>query len=722
MTTARIATTRLAAVAIGAAVLADAAAAQSVALDELVVTATGRPEPRSRIPETVQVIDQERIRHSSARSVTELLVENAVGFFSDWSPAQTSINIRGAASDGQGRDFKGQVLVLINGRRAGTANLSKLSAADVERIEVVRGPASVIYGSQNIGGVINLIMKTGRTAPGTVVETSGGSFGQLRGKAQSGGVRDAYDWYVGVSGGKSDNVTVGGGTKALNTAWTRGGASAAFGLQIDPNQRIDLAVRTDGVYDAGFRGSTANIYSRDDRFNRSVDLVYDGKIPDGWASLMVQTYAVTDVDVFKWASPVIASGNRPVAGTLSDRNERTLDIVGTRVQPRFKPWTGNELLLGLDGETSWLRSDRTRVYMPGSPIASQGQVAPYDANQTEAVYAFYAEDAQTLLDDRVTVRGGVRRTQGETSFDPTPNLARQRTGSQSYAATTWSAGATWAMLDGWSWRLGASTGFRAPTASELAADFTAVGGGRIFGNAGLQPETAQQIEVGTTFSGSAWRIDVALFQNLISNRIVTRARTGVPNTSDYVNNPADIVVRGVEMQANADMLAVLARPAGPWRWTIWANGAYNFDMRDEGAPAAAGTDRATRMYQYQAAIGTRFGQTGGPWRDWSIQVAGVLHGPMWYASEEYLLIPGQVRNTTVYRKDPYWVWNLRGEIALTEQVKLFATINNLFDVNAHPIFLALDQVPCLADPRFQNGGCGTSMPGREMLVGLRAQF
>ncbi len=196
----------------------------------------------------------------------------------------------------------------------------------------------------------------------------------------------------------------------------------------------------------------------------------------------------------------------------------------------------------------------------------------------------------------------------------------------------------------------------------------------------------------------------------------------MPNTSDYVNNPADIVVRGVELQANADMLAVLARPAGPWRWTLWANGAYNFDMRDEGAPAAAGTDRATRMYQYQAAIGTRFGQNGGAWRDWSIQVAGVLHGPMWYASEEYLLIPGQVRNTTVYRKDPYWVWNLRGEIALTEQVKLFATINNLFDVNAHPIFLALDQVPCLADPRFQNGGCGTSMPGREMLVGLRAQF
>ncbi|MFL9827888.1 TonB-dependent receptor [Rhodoplanes sp. SY1] len=702
--------------------VSDTAFAQNVALDELVVTATGRPEPREQIPETIQVIDQEKIKTSAARSVTELLSENAVGFFSEWSPAQTSINIRGAASDGQGRDFKGQVLVLINGRRAGTANLSKLSSADVERIEVVRGPASVLYGSQNIGGVINIIMKTGRTAPGTLLEVSGGSFGQVRGKAQNGGVYKEVDWYVGLSGSKSDNYRVGGGAKELNTSWKRAGASGAFGLQIDPNQRLDIAIRTDGIYDAGFRGSTANIFSMDDRWNRSLDVVWDGKVPDGWARWMLQSYAVSDVDVFKWASPTIANGSTPVKGTSSDRNERHLDIVGTRFVPRVTPWSGNELILGLDWENSWLRSDRTRVYLPGSPIASQGQIAPYDYNQTEAVWAFYTEDSQKLFDDRVVVRGGVRQTYGQTSLDPTPNLAAQRSRTADYQATTYSGGATWKMLDWWSWRAGTSTGFRAPTASELAADFTAVGGGRIFGNPDLTPETAEQYEVGTTFMRSGWRVDVALFQNTISNRITTKSRTGVANTSDYINNPGDIRVRGVELQADADMFKVLERDPGTWRWSLWANGAYNFEMRDEGAPVAAGTDKATRMYQYQAAVGTRFGQTGGPWKDWLIQIAGVLRGPMWYASEEYLLIPGQVRNTTVYRKDPFWVWNLRGEIALTANVKLFATINNVFDVNENPIFLALDQSPCIADPKWQNGGCGTSMPGREMLVGLQARF
>ncbi len=102
-------------------------AAAPTILDEIVVTSTGRPEPRSRITGTVQVIEREAIAQSSARSVTELMAENAVGFFSEWTPGQTSINIRGGASDGQGKDFRSQILVLINGRRAGTANISKLS-------------------------------------------------------------------------------------------------------------------------------------------------------------------------------------------------------------------------------------------------------------------------------------------------------------------------------------------------------------------------------------------------------------------------------------------------------------------------------------------------------------------------------------------------------------------------------------------------------------------
>ena len=57
----------------------------------VVVTATGRPEEVSRIAGTIQVIPQERIARSTAKSVTDLLAENAVGFMSEWTAGQTSI-------------------------------------------------------------------------------------------------------------------------------------------------------------------------------------------------------------------------------------------------------------------------------------------------------------------------------------------------------------------------------------------------------------------------------------------------------------------------------------------------------------------------------------------------------------------------------------------------------------------------------------------------------
>ena len=83
-------------------------------LPEIVVTATGRPEEVTKIAGTVQVIDGDKISKSSAKSVTDLLAENAVGFMSEWTAGQTLLNIRGGATEGQGRDFKSEVLILLD--------------------------------------------------------------------------------------------------------------------------------------------------------------------------------------------------------------------------------------------------------------------------------------------------------------------------------------------------------------------------------------------------------------------------------------------------------------------------------------------------------------------------------------------------------------------------------------------------------------------------------
>jgi vitamin B12 transporter len=703
---------------------AGSAAAQTPAyqMQETVVTATGRPEEVSKIAGTIQVITQDRIAHSSAKSVTDLLAENSVGFLSEWTAGQTSINIRGAATEGQGRDFKSDVLVLINGHRAGTANVSKLSPADVERIEIVRGPSSVVYGSQNLGGVINIILKTGRTAPGTLIEAETGSWLLAQGKAQTGGTSGKYDWHLGVEGGSRADYNRSGNVTEQNTHWTRYGGTGALGMQIDEDQRVDVTIRSDGIYNAGFRGSSSNVFAFDNRYNQSADVTYNGHTPDKRGSLFFQAYYVRDVDDLNNPSPLSAL-NAFGSRTLVDANRRQLDIVGTRFQPSYKLWATNELLLGFDWERSTLRSNRYRV-----TNAVSNQVSPQDNNETDNVFAFYVEDAQRFWDDRITVRGGVRQTYGNTQLDWTPFAPTLLSGSNNYQVTTYSVGATMAATNWLNLRVGASSGFRAPTATELGANFTVTPiGTTIFGNPNLSPEMSHQIEAGATANWDGGRFDLALFQNIISNRITAVTISSVRGVviQQQQNNPGDLVVQGLEFQTEASVIRSLGlKVAETWNWIVFGNGYFNFKMIDYGAPPAFGTDTATRVYQYQTSIGTRFGQSGIE-MPWNLQMLGILRGPMWYNTEESLnplLFPGQIRTSTVYRKDPFWVFNVRGELEVRKGVKVFAALNNIFDVNASPIFIGLDSSPCGDNLVNQNGACGNSMPGREFVVGAQVRF
>ncbi len=692
-------------------------------MPQVVVTATGYPEKVNQIASTIQVITQDRIAHSPAKSVMELLAENAVGFMSQWTAAQTSINIRGGATEGQGRDFKSQVLVLLNGHRAGTANVAKMSIADIERIEIVRGPSSVVYGSQNMGGVINIIMKTGRTAPGNLLEVDGGMWDLINGKAQSGGVYKDFDWYLGAQGGSQGNYQVGGGQIEMNTAWSRAGVTGSFGYQINPNHRIDMTARTDGIYNAGFRGSSANIFAFDTRTNASFDFAYNGKTSDDRGFLFLQAYYVSDVDDLNNPSP-LSNLNAPAARTIIDHNHRVQEIEGIRFQPRYKFWSSNDLLLGFDWEKSWLTSDRNR--RGGTAVT---QLSPQDNNETNSVFAFYAEDAQKLWDDRIVIRAGIRQTYGTTTLLPTPYATTLIPGSVNYNATTYSVGATLAVTDWLSGRVGASSGFRAPTATELGSNFTVTPiGTTIFGNPNLSPETSQQLEAGLTGTWPGLRIDLALFQNLIGNRITAQTISSVGGVvvQQYQNNPGNIQVQGLEYQLESDVIQTFRlNPHPSWRWIVFSNGYYNFNMTDYGArglgiPASV----ATRVNVYELSVGTRFGQadTEVPW---NLQVLGLLRGPMDYNTEESLspfYVPGQVRNVTVYEKNPFWVWNLRGEIEVRKGVKFIGVLNNVFDVNQHPIFIATDSNPCTANIPAQNGSCGNSIPGREFWGGVQVTF
>ena len=163
------------------------AAEEPTELDPVVVTATRTPEPEGQTLASVTVIDRAEIERRQALSVPDLLRGVAgVTVVQSGGPGQpSSLLVRGTDAD--------QVLVLIDGVKVGSATLGSvqlenLPIAEIERIELVRGPRSSLYGSEAIGGVIQIFTRKGGGALTPRVSLGGGSYGTASGS-------------LGVSGG-----------------------------------------------------------------------------------------------------------------------------------------------------------------------------------------------------------------------------------------------------------------------------------------------------------------------------------------------------------------------------------------------------------------------------------------------------------------------------------------------------------------------------------------
>jgi len=130
-----------------------------VTLDEVVVTATKTPEKRKDIPNAVIIMDRKDIQASGARTIGELLA-NEPGI--DW---QTYGNYGGAAQEFHIRGMRANATqVLVNGVSVtspslGVADVGKIPIDNIERIEIVKGSGSVLYGSGAMAGTVNIITK-----------------------------------------------------------------------------------------------------------------------------------------------------------------------------------------------------------------------------------------------------------------------------------------------------------------------------------------------------------------------------------------------------------------------------------------------------------------------------------------------------------------------------------------------------------------------------------
>jgi vitamin B12 transporter len=219
----------------------DAAQAQETSLDPIVVTASREAERARAALANVTVITREDVERRQPQSTLDLLrgqagidVSRTGGIGS-----VTSVFMRGAESD--------QVLVLIDGVRAssatsGTFSFQQLNPAQIERIEIVRGPRSTLYGSDAIGGVIQIFT---RELEGPHAAVEAGSYDTYRAQAgygRNGAIRYSVNGaYVNSNGFSATNPGIAFGFDPDDDGYEE--RSVTANMEAELTQSADLAIR-----------------------------------------------------------------------------------------------------------------------------------------------------------------------------------------------------------------------------------------------------------------------------------------------------------------------------------------------------------------------------------------------------------------------------------------------------------------------------------------------
>lgn len=460
-------------------------------LDEVIVTGT-RTEVSVRdslVP--AQVIGRAEIERSQARSLSELLRGRAgVGFSNQGGLGKiTTLNLRGTESD--------HVLVLIDGVRIGSATaglpaLQDLPIDQIERVEIVRGPRSSLYGSEAIGGVIQIFTRRGGKGLSRNFRVGGGS----------NNLREA-------SGGFSY-----GGERA----WL--GASAAY-------------QKTDGINACrGTAGDSANPFGagcftdEPDRDGyRNVSLNVRGGLRFGNAWTLEGNFLNAD-------------GENEYDGSFVNRSETLQQVIGGKL--RYAPSDKLNVVLSVgrnkDHSDDYLDELFMGVFQTRRDMASlqadfglaEGQLLTAGLDWQDDVVKSDTEFTGTSRDNKagfVEYQGtfGKHQLQASLRQDDNEQFGDHATGSVGYGLSL-----------GKGLKLTASyaTGFKAPTINDLYYPF--------FGNPDLKPESSKSLNVGVAQYADSWNWTFNVFENRVDDLVSYDSSIFLPNNIDKAR------IRGAE--------------------------------------------------------------------------------------------------------------------------------------------------------------------------------
>ncbi|WP_443019507.1 TonB-dependent receptor plug domain-containing protein [Sphingomonas adhaesiva] len=598
----------------------------------IVVTATRTPTSIDRVPSSITVLDKAAIDRASDLSIADLLVRTPGVTLSrnGGYGTATSLRIRGAESD--------QTVVVIDGVKlndpsstGGGYNFANLLTGDANRVEVLRGPQSTLWGSQAIGGVVNIVTPLPDQALEGSLDLEGGSRDTVSARAAIGGRTGPLAWRVGgqafTTRGISAIAPAFGGREA--DGYRNQSVAGRAVLDLAPGISADVrGYYSNGRADIdGFSGDTLE-YTLNQEFIGYAGLnvaLLDGRFRNRFA------YAYTNTDRDNY-NPTRARTQTFDAG---GRNYR-LEYQGTLAIVK-----GVDAVFGAENEVSRFRSV--------SPPASLSAAIPAPAQGRAEITSVYAQlNAEVVTG--LTLTGGVRHDD------------HNRFGGQ----TLFSGGGVWALPTNTVIRASYSEGFKAPTLYQLFSEY---------GNQALRPEQAKGWEAGAEqrFLDGAVALGGTYFERRTTNLIdfaycpSTTAPTlcVIPGTTTarfgYYANVARAFAKGVE---------AVGRVALGERVALDAN--YSWILSENRLPGAL-QQQLLRRPRHTANAGASYSFPD--------------DGPSFGAAVRWA---GESFDTDTLgaraRLSPYTLVDLRAELPLSPQVRLFVRGENVFDESYRTIF------------------------------------
>jgi len=632
---------------------------QPIMMDEVVVTASRTEERIKDVSANLTVIDREELNQSTSRNVGDLFAEKGIGHIHKYPGYLNSISIRGFRTDTHGNDLQGHVLILLDGRRAGTGNAAKLLTQNVERIEIIRGPGAVQYGSAGMGGVVNIITRQGRKNS-IFLEGDGGSFGTGEGSIGGTVKQNGFDFAGSFTYQTQGDYDTGSGDRYDNTGINyETGLSANLGYSFSKNNRLGLILTRFDVDDAGSPGyfDAPDLDNTTDKKNYSLDANYTGATPSGRYQWMARYFFGKDENI--WKDPTGSNPNGWDDGIPStnktDQQGAQAQITGT--------FEASTLTTGFD----WLDYDVQNSWTPNKTTYTNP--------------ALFLLGRTSFLDDRLTANIGLRYDWYDVKVEEPAGRDVDQT------RFTPKVGLAWLVADEFKLRVQYAQGFMMPSADQLAADYTSFGS-RVIGNPDLDPEKSSTYEGGLDYADNGLQVALTYFYTDFEDKIVTDYAVDGTMTGKNLGNAT---LSGFETGLSYD----LGMPLG-WNWEVrpYLNMTiltrYEDDTTGEDLQYVSGTNYAT---------GLAVGNGDGFFCRFNVTYTGSQDVQDWQAGQ-YPTPTAKLSSSTV--ADLAVSWRLQ-ENETWGAMTLRGELRNLFDKDYAYVK-------------------GYPMPGRNFFLGLRWEY